>query len=117
MTNRFFLVLIASTFIFTSCNQVKAPAPHVPVPNENQLRWQEMEYYAFIHFSTNTFTNEEWGDATGKQNLKGSSIRAFSGKCLVVVQSIRNEEGTIIVAASSNGLTSSQVTVKTVNSK
>lgn len=41
--------------------QVKPPAPFGPLPNENQLRWQEMEYYAFIHFSTNTFTDQEWG--------------------------------------------------------
>ena len=32
-----------------------------PVPNENQLRWQEMEMYAFIHYSMNTYTDEEWG--------------------------------------------------------
>lgn len=32
-----------------------------PVPTENQLRWQEMEMYAFIHYSLNTYTDEEWG--------------------------------------------------------
>ena len=32
-----------------------------PVPSENQLRWQEMEMYAFIHYSLNTYTDEEWG--------------------------------------------------------
>lgn len=30
------------------------------VPNERQLKIQEMKYYAFIHYSVNTFTNKEW---------------------------------------------------------
>lgn len=47
--------------IFPVLGQVKAPAPFGPVPNENQLRWQEMEYYAFIHFSINTYTDMAWG--------------------------------------------------------
>ena len=33
----------------------------MPLPTENQLRWQEMEMYAFIHYSLNTYTDEEWG--------------------------------------------------------
>ena len=37
------------------------PEPCGPVPTENQLRWQEMEMYAFIHYSLNTYTDEEWG--------------------------------------------------------
>ncbi len=32
-----------------------------PLPSENQLRWQEMEMYAFIHYSLNTYTDQEWG--------------------------------------------------------
>jgi alpha-L-fucosidase len=32
-----------------------------PIPTERQKIWQEMEYYAFIHFNMNTFTNMEWG--------------------------------------------------------
>ena len=39
----------------------KAPQAYGPVPIENQLRWQEMEYYAFIHFSINTYTDMAWG--------------------------------------------------------
>ena len=37
------------------------PTPCGPVPTENQLRWQDMEMYAFIHYSMNTYTDEEWG--------------------------------------------------------
>ena len=44
------------------------PAPCGPVPTENQLRWQEMEMYAFIHYSLNTYTDEEWG--FGNEDLK-----------------------------------------------
>jgi len=33
----------------------------LPMPTENQLRWQEMEMYAFIHYSLNTYTDQEWG--------------------------------------------------------
>lgn len=31
------------------------------MPSHRQLMWHEMEYYGFIHFNMNTFTNMEWG--------------------------------------------------------
>ncbi len=43
-------------------------APFRPLPNENQLRWQDMEMYAFIHYSLNTYTDKEWG--FGNEDLK-----------------------------------------------
>jgi len=48
----------------TACGsqaQVSNPEPCGPIPSENQLRWQDMEMYAFIHYSLNTYTDQEWG--------------------------------------------------------
>lgn len=36
------------------------------VPNHRQLLVQEMKYYAFVHYSVNTFTGKEWG--SGKES-------------------------------------------------
>ena len=56
-------VLLSSISLFSvqSCKEVEAPAPYGPLPKESQIRWQEMERYAFIHFSINSFTDIEWG--------------------------------------------------------
>ncbi len=34
------------------------------VPSPRQKVLQEMEFYAFVHFTVNTFTDREWGDGT-----------------------------------------------------
>ena len=47
--------------ILQSCTKTLPPAAVGPVPSERQLAWHEMEYYAFVHFNMNTFTNREWG--------------------------------------------------------
>ncbi len=39
------------------------------VPSARQLRHQRMEFYAFVHFTVNTFTGREWGDGTESPSI------------------------------------------------
>jgi alpha-L-fucosidase len=61
-------VIMLSGFTFRLYAQPRTPAPYEPVPSENQLHWQEMEYYAFVHFSLNTYTDQSWG--FGNEDVK-----------------------------------------------
>jgi alpha-L-fucosidase len=56
-------VLVASAIGVISFlpKEVDPPKPVYPLPSAKQIAWSEMEMNAFIHFTTNTFTDLEWG--------------------------------------------------------
>lgn len=60
-----FLIFFIAQFLQA---QVHPPKPYGVIPTEYQVNWQQMEYYMFVHFGPNTFTDVEWGD--GKEDPK-----------------------------------------------
>lgn len=64
-----FSLLLIVVLGLSACKRVAEPVPCGPVPTEDQMNWQEMEYYAFIHFSLNTYTDQAWGFGNEDINL------------------------------------------------
>ena len=54
-------VCLTSSLATQSLRAANPPTPFGQVPSGRQLRWHEMEFYGFIHFTVNTFTDKEWG--------------------------------------------------------
>lgn len=53
--------LIPILLCIVFCLSVHAQDFCGPLPTKQQLRLQDMEMYAFIHYSLNTYTDQEWG--------------------------------------------------------
>ena len=73
--------LIACGTAFSWAGDTTPPAPYGPLPTEQQVKWLRMEWYAFVHFGLNTYTDREWG--YGDENPEMFNPAGFDAEAIV----------------------------------
>ncbi|KAA6325221.1 hypothetical protein EZS27_025538, partial [termite gut metagenome] len=87
-------------FVF-SCSDSTPPDPYGAIPSQAQMDWQQTEYYMFVHFGPNTFTDKEWGD--GKENPKVFNPTALDCKQWAATAKAAGMKAIIITAKHHDG--------------
>ena len=94
-------LLLFATIGLMAASCVHGPQRSYPTPSRQQLEWQQLETYAFIHFGLNTFNDMEWGYG----NTPASTFNPQQIDCEQWVLTLKNcgMKGVILTAKHHDG--------------
>jgi alpha-L-fucosidase len=62
-------IVLFITFLICAELHAQKVSVNKPLPSPAQLQWQQMDFYLFVHFGPNTFTDLEWGKGTEPEDV------------------------------------------------
>lgn len=92
---------VLATAAYSGSQRVLPPAPYGALPSPRQIEHAQLENFAFLHFTVNTFTDREWGH--GDEEPDVFDPEHFDPDQMVMALKAAGMKGAIITAKHHDG--------------